>query len=235
MLPGWLEEGGWSRGSLRVRRLRPASNGASTGIEASVLGCFSGGRPLTSQEIAERLNLSPDTVDAIAKNLVSLRCLEQLGPGAYKQAPEAQPPSGRAARRIRSLNDDVCVTVMEIRCVTRTLDEQRHGPLRSFVLDERFAGSLARSPVEMRHVAYTILLIASGYPSLTGGSVPLPLISRARGALQPWAAWWRGLVGAGGLGIHYVELGNGTLEFLSVAEQHERPDPAKSQARGVHG
>jgi DNA-binding CsgD family transcriptional regulator len=235
MLPRWPEEDGWNRGSLRVRRLRPASHGASIKSEIAVLGCFSGNRPLTSQEIAERLNLSPDTVDAIAKHLVSLHCLEQLGPGAYKQAAEAQPPSGRAARPIRSLNEDVCVTVMEIRCATRTLDEQRHEPLRSFVLDERFAGSLARSPVEMRHVAYTILLIASGHPSLTGGSVPLPLISRARGALQPWAAWWRGLIGAGGLGIHYVELGNGTLEFLSVAEQHEQPDPAKSRARGVHG
>ncbi|MFZ2112699.1 MAG: hypothetical protein WAU77_03070 [Solirubrobacteraceae bacterium] len=234
MLPGWLEEDGWSRGSLRVRRLRPASNGASTGSEASVLGCFSGGRPLTSQEIAERLNLSPDTVDAIAKNLVSLHCLEQLGPGAYKPATEAQPPRGRAARPIRSLNEDVCVTVMEIRCATRTLDEQRQEPLRSFVLDERFAGSLARSPVEMRHVAYTILLIASDHPSLTGGSVPLPPARHARGGLQPSAAWWRRLVGANGMGLHYIELRNGTIEFLTVAEQHEQPDSTDSRVRGAH-
>lgn len=235
MLPGWPEEDGCSHDPLRIRRLHPASHGASIKSEIAVLRCFTRGRPLTSQEIAERLNLSPDTVDAIAKHLVSLHYLTQVGPGAYKPATEAQPPSGRAARPIRSLNEDVYVTVMEIRCATRTLDEQRHEPLRSFVLDERFAGSLARTPLEMRHVAYTILLIASGHPSLTGGSVPLPLTGRARGAFQPWAAWWRGLIGTDGFGIHYVELGNGTLEFLAVAEQHEQPDPAESRARGAHG
>ncbi len=235
MLPDCPEGDPWSRSSLRARRLRPARAGASIKSEVSVLGCFSRGQTLTSREIAERLDLSPETVEAIARNLVSLHRLERVAPSAYTLAKAPQPPKARTARPIRSLDEDVRVTVTELRCTTRTLDEQRQELLRSYVLGERFAGSLARSPVEMRHVAYTILLIASGHPSVTGGSVPLTLTRSARGALQPWAAWWRQLVGADGLGIHYVELGNGTLEFLTVAEQQEQPDPAESRTRGAHG
>jgi hypothetical protein len=199
-----------------------------------VLGCFFRGQTLTSQEIAARLDLSFETVEAIAKNLLRLYCLEQVVPGAYKLAKDPRPSRRRAARPIRSLEEDVYVTVAEIRCATRTRDEQRQDPLRSFVLGECFAGSLARSPVEMRHAAYTILLIASGHPSVTGGSVPQPLPTGGSDG-QLWAAWWRQLIGADGLGIHYIELGNGTLEFLTVAERDQQPNPADWRARGTHG
>jgi hypothetical protein len=190
---------------------------------------------LTSQEIAERLNLSLETVDAIAKNLLNLHWLDRVGPGVYTLAEKPQLSRAQPARTIRSLTEDVYVAVREIWFATRTSEERCREPLRSFVLGEGFVGSLARSPVEMRHVVYTILLITSGHPSGSVESVPSPLTRRARETLQPRAAWWRRLVGAGGPGIHYVELGNGTLEFLTVAPQHERPDPAESQRRGVHG
>jgi hypothetical protein len=56
----------------------------------------------------------------------------------------------------------------------------------------------------------------------------LPLKHTPHEALDPAAAWWRALVGPDGLGVHYVELGGGTLEFLSVARRNDRPDAGGS-------
>jgi predicted transcriptional regulator of viral defense system len=86
MRSGWPEEDGWSCDSPRVHRLRAASTFASIGREVSVLACFTTGQGLTSQEIAVRLDLSPDTVEDIASNLVSLHYLERVAPGAYMLA-----------------------------------------------------------------------------------------------------------------------------------------------------
>lgn len=98
--------------------IRSRVAGTSIGSEVSVLGCFSRRQTLISWEIAERLNLSSETVDVIANKLVSLHCLEQVAPGAYTLAKDWQPPRARTARPIRSPNEDVYVTVVEIRCAT---------------------------------------------------------------------------------------------------------------------
>ncbi len=83
MLSGWREGDSWGRAPLRVHRLRLASGGASIKDEL-VPECFSRGQTVTSQEIAEWLNLSSETVDAITKNLVSLLILTE---------PHEEPPS----------------------------------------------------------------------------------------------------------------------------------------------
>jgi hypothetical protein len=51
----------------------------------------------------------------------------------------------------------------------------------------------------------------------------MPLDHPPHEALDRAAAWWRALEGLDGLGVHYVELGGGTLEFLSVAHRNDRP------------
>jgi hypothetical protein len=72
MQPRWREEDPWDRDPLRVRRLNPASDDASIKNSLSVLGCFSPGQTVTLPEIGRWLNLSPEIVGALTKNLVSL-------------------------------------------------------------------------------------------------------------------------------------------------------------------
>ncbi len=60
-------------------------------------------------------------------------------------------------------------------------------------------------------------------------AVTLPLPGEQRGPLNVVGAWWRPIDEPDGLGIHFVELRDGPLVFLTVASRDDQPDPGDSQ------
>lgn len=111
------------------------------------------------------------------------------------------------------------------RAWTRTLsrEERRKRPLCPYVFGRGFATSMARAAIDERLVASLCARLACQHRWQRYGGESLPLECPPHDALDPAAAWWRAFEGSGGLGVHYVELGGGTLEFLSVARQADRP------------
>jgi hypothetical protein len=107
--------------------------------------------------------------------------------------------------------------------------ERQHWPLRRYVFGRDFARSVANAPVDVLLVVSICARLACRHPSRHDGAHPLTLEHEPREALDPAVAWWRALVGPDGLGVHYVELGGGTLEFLSVAPRTDQPDPRESR------
>lgn len=65
--------------------------------------------------------------------------------------------------------------------------------------------------------------------TLERDAASLPLPGEQRGPLNAVAAWWRPLEDPDGLGIHFVELRDGPLVFLTVASRADQPDPGDSQ------
>ena len=107
---------------------------------------------------------------------------------------------------------------------------RRERPMRGFVLGWHFMSSVERSPVDLRSVVAAILRIVSPPPSAANdGAISLPLRSAKQGPLDPVAAWWQPIDGSDELGVHYVELSNSTVALLTVAIQHDQPDPGDSQ------
>jgi hypothetical protein len=75
------------------------------------------------------------------------------------------------------------------------------------------------------NVLFSMVSLGGGRrPCSRDGGELLPLDYPPREALDPAAAWWYAFEESDGLGVHYVELGGGTLEFLSVARRHDQPD-----------
>ncbi len=102
-------------------------------------------------------------------------------------------------------------------------------PFRPYLLGRGFAESVKASPkgVDREHVAAVCALLVSLEPWQLGrlqkvmdtqgiGLVP-------KGALDPVSAWWYPLNKPSVLGIHYWELGNGTIELQSLARFDKPP------------
>jgi hypothetical protein len=103
-------------------------------------------------------------------------------------------------------------------------EERRRHPLGPYVLGAQFARFVADAPVEKSLIASVCAEIARRHTLQRGESLPTELLPHE--ALDPAVAWWRELVETGGLGVHYVELGGGTLEFVSVARKDDQPAAA---------
>ena len=99
-------------------------------------------------------------------------------------------------------------------------DRRRH-PLGPYVLGRLFARYAASVSVDVGVIASVCAQLARRHQTQRGELIPMAL--QPRQALDPASAWWHELPGTDGLGVHYVELGGGTLEFLSVAYKDERP------------
>ena len=100
-------------------------------------------------------------------------------------------------------------------------DRRKH-PLGPYVIGEDFVRSVARAPLDARHVAAVCARIASRHTHGDRESWPVDLLPQE--ALDPAAAWWCAIEEPDGLGLHHVELGGGTLEFLSVSYFGDHPN-----------
>jgi hypothetical protein len=114
----------------------------------------------------------------------------------------------------------VAVTVAWFRTLSR--DERRKRPLCPYVFGRGFASSLADAPLDGLLVAAVCARLACRHTWQRDEAESLPLERPPHEALDPAAAWWRALDGSSGLGVHYVELGGSTLEFLSIARRDDR-------------
>jgi hypothetical protein len=116
----------------------------------------------------------------------------------------------------------VAVTVAWYQMCSR--EERRRHPLGPYVLGPRFTRFVADAPVERGLVASVCAEIARRHTLQRSEHLPTELLPHE--ALDPAVAWWRELAETGGLGVHYVELGGGTLEFVSVARKDDQPAAA---------
>ena len=114
----------------------------------------------------------------------------------------------------------LAVTAAWCRMFLRT--ERRKHPLGPYVLGEDFIRSVAKAPLDTRRVAAVCARVASLHTHGDRESWPVDLVPQE--ALDPAAAWWCAIEEPDGLGVHHVELGGGTLEFLSVARFDDRPN-----------
>lgn len=101
--------------------------------------------------------------------------------------------------------------------------ERRKRPLCPYVFSRGFVRSVADAPVDGLLVALVCAHLACCHIWRRDGGESLPLKRPPLKALDQAAAWWRAFEDPGGLGVHYVELGCGILEFLSVAHRDDRP------------
>lgn len=106
---------------------------------------------------------------------------------------------------------------------TFSAQERRKRPLRPYVFSPDFASSVAHAPVNKLLVVSLCARLACGHAWQRGVGPSLPLDQPPQDALDRAASWWRALERTSGLGVHYAELGGGTLEFLSIGHQNDRP------------
>jgi hypothetical protein len=114
----------------------------------------------------------------------------------------------------------IAVTTAWCRMFLRT--ERRKHPLGPYVLGENFIRSVAGASLDARRVAAVCARVASLHTHGDRESWQVDLSPQE--ALDPAAAWWCAIEEPDGLGVHHVELGGGTLEFLSVAYFDDRPN-----------
>jgi hypothetical protein len=107
-------------------------------------------------------------------------------------------------------------------CRALSYEERRKHPMGPYVLGRNFARSVAQAAVDRQHVAHICARLACRHIRDRAESWPLAHLPQE--ALDPAVAWWCAIEEPASLGVHYVELGGGTLEFLSVADQNDRPD-----------
>jgi hypothetical protein len=100
--------------------------------------------------------------------------------------------------------------------------ERRKHPLGPYVLGQDFVRSVAGASLDGRRVAAVCAGIASLHTH--GAREPWQVDLLPQEVLDPAAAWWSAIEEPDGLGVHHVELGGGTLEFLSVAYCNDRPN-----------
>jgi hypothetical protein len=115
----------------------------------------------------------------------------------------------------------VAVTRAWYRMLTR--EERRRHPLRPYLFGSQFMRSILGTRVDHSLTATVCARLACSHRLDELGGEMLPLECSAREALDPLVAWWRAFEGSNGLGLHYIELGNGILEFLVVAHLDNRP------------
>jgi hypothetical protein len=107
------------------------------------------------------------------------------------------------------------LVIASVWCRALSRTERRKHPLGPYVLGRGFVVSVARASVDGMQVASVCARLACRHVQARGE--PLPLDHPPEDALDPATVWWCPIDGSSGLGVHYVELGGGTLEFLSVA------------------
>jgi hypothetical protein len=113
-------------------------------------------------------------------------------------------------------------------CQMFSREDRRKHPLGRYVLGRCFAKSVADAAIDGLRVASVCALLASRRMRELGRRESSPLRCLPHEALDPAVAWWCAFDEPNGLGVHYVELGGGTLEFLVVARQHDRPEAGSS-------
>lgn len=128
----------------------------------------------------------------------------------------------------RQGEEDLYVAVTRAWCRMLSREERRKRPLGPYVFGCGFVRSVAVVPVDQLLVASVCARLACRYTWPRDVGESLPLERPPSEALDRAAAWWRAFERPDGLGLHYVELGGGTLEFLSVARRNDRPDPGLS-------
>lgn len=142
---------------------------------------------------------------------------------------DAGPPS--RLPKIRHPDEDMYMAITKAWLRMLTRGERRQHPLRPYVLARGFGRTVADQRVDrMLVAAYCARLACSPSWDELGGDV-LPLEEPAREALDPLAARWQAFGESYGLGVHYFELGCGTIEFLSVARRADRPRIVHAQPR----
>jgi hypothetical protein len=117
---------------------------------------------------------------------------------------------------------DMYLAITEAWCQMFLRTERRKHPLGPYVLGSGFIRSVARASLDARLVAAVCARVASLHTHGDRESWPVDLLPQE--ALDPAAAWWCAIEEPDGLGVHHVELGGGTLEFLSVASFEDRPN-----------
>lgn len=117
----------------------------------------------------------------------------------------------------------VAVTRAWYRMLTR--EERRRHSLRPYVFGSDFMRSILNSRVDLSLTATVCARLACSHRLDELGGEVLLLKRPARKALDPLVAWWRAFEGYDGRGLHYVELGGGTIEFSSVSYRNDRSDP----------
>lgn len=120
--------------------------------------------------------------------------------------------------------EDMHVTVTRAWFRMFTPEERRRHPLRPHLFDRDFVRSILNTRVNILLVASVCARLACSHRLDEPGGDLLPLERSAKDAFDPLVAWWRAFEGIDGLGIHYVELGSGTVEFLSIGHRNDRPD-----------
>lgn len=100
--------------------------------------------------------------------------------------------------------------------------ERRKHPLAAYVFGHMFVRSVAAAHLDALLVASVCARLACRYAWQRDGGEPLPLEQPPQGALDPTAAWWLQLEDRSRLGLHYVELGGGTLEFAAISRMSRR-------------
>ena len=118
-------------------------------------------------------------------------------------------------------DEDMYLAVTKAWCRMFSREERRKHPLGPYVLGRDFARSVANAPIDGRHVASVCSQLACRHMRGRGESWPLEYLPQ--GALDPAVAWWCVIEEPDGFGVHHVELGGGTLEFLSVAHRNDQP------------
>jgi hypothetical protein len=113
----------------------------------------------------------------------------------------------------------LAVTLAWCRMFLRT--ERRKYPLGPYVLGEDFIRSVVMAPLDAHRVAAVCARIASLHTY--GDRESWPVDTWPHEELDSTAAWWCAIEEPDGLGVHHVEICDGTLEFLSVAYYDDRP------------
>lgn len=121
-------------------------------------------------------------------------------------------------------DEDLYVAVTKAWCRTLTGEERRKWPLSPYVFGRSFARSVAESRVEGLQVASACARLARKHAGQQERGESFTLEPTPREALDWAAAWWYALDALDGLGVHYVELGGGTIEFVSISYRNDRPD-----------
>ena len=126
--------------------------------------------------------------------------------------------------------EQLYVAVTRAWCKLPSRQLRRERPMRGYVCGWHFVSSVERSPVNLDAVIRAVFEIVSPTPSaINDDSSSLTLRIEKDGPLDPVAAWWRPIDEPEGLGIHYVELSNGTIALLTLAPHDHQPDPGASQ------
>lgn len=115
-------------------------------------------------------------------------------------------------------------------------------PMQPYTIGPEFANEVwsQREDSAQRIVAVCARVVSFHNWQLSGAQRVASVDEPPREALDPAAAWWQPLKDPPELGVHYWILGNGTVEFRSLASLHAPPPPeygrfaTTHERRGIH-